>query len=70
MSPDTQDNLPAIFGDRRVLAALLPDQRDRLVMIPADGEKLVATALEEETRLFDEWRFVHLTKFLHSGPES
>ena len=45
------------FGDRRVLAALPPEQRDLLVRILADGEDLAATALEEETRIFGEWEF-------------
>src|SRR5271157_2040849 len=45
------------FGDRRVEEAIPPEQRDLFVMILADGEDLVATALEEETRLFDEWPF-------------
>jgi hypothetical protein len=45
------------FGDRRVLEAIPPEQRSLFVMILADGEKLAATALEEETRIFGEWEF-------------
>jgi|SRR5208283_548847 len=45
------------FGDRRVEEAIPPEQRDLFVMILADGEDLVATALEEQTRLFGEWEF-------------
>src|SRR5208283_5579092 len=45
------------FGNRRVLEALPPEQRDLFVMILANGEGLAATALEEQTRLFREWEF-------------
>jgi len=45
------------FGDRRVLEAIPPEQRDLFVMILADGEELAATALEDQTRLFGEWEF-------------
>jgi len=45
------------FGDRRVPEAIPPEQRSLFVMILADGEKLAATALEEQTRLFGEWEF-------------
>ncbi|MGO9122978.1 MAG: hypothetical protein ACLQPD_35825 [Desulfomonilaceae bacterium] len=84
MSPDTQDNLPAFFrlgtaiqslidlslefGDGRVPAALPPEQRDLLVMIPPDGEESVATALEEETRLFGEWEIPQSDNFFALSP--
>ena len=37
-------------------------------MIPADGEELVATALEEETRLFGEWEIPQSDKFFALSP--
>jgi hypothetical protein len=45
------------FGDRRVEEALPPEQRDLFGMILFGGEDLAATALEEGTRLYDDWEF-------------
>src|SRR5208283_631339 len=45
------------FGDRRVEEALPPDQRDLFMTVLAGGEDLPATALDEQTRLFDDWEF-------------
>jgi hypothetical protein len=45
------------FGDRRIEEALPPEQRDLLAMVLAGGKELAATALEQQTRLFDEWEF-------------
>ncbi len=53
------------FGERRVLEALPPEQRDLFVMILADGEEFAATALEEETRIFGEWEFPPADEVFH-----
>src|SRR5208283_5502734 len=45
------------FGDRRVEEALPPEQRGLFVTVLAGGEDLPATALDEQTRLFDDWEF-------------
>ena len=45
------------FGDRRVEEALPAEQRDLFGMILFGGEDLAATALEEGTRLYDDWEF-------------
>ena len=58
------------FRDRRVEEAIPPEQRDLFVMILSDGEDLVATALEEETRLFDDWQFPPSDEVFHLVQEA
>jgi len=58
------------FGNRRVEEAIPPEQRDLFVMILSDGEDLVATALEEETRLFDDWQFPPSDEVFHLVQEA
>ena len=58
------------FGDGKVSKALPPEQRSLFVMILSDGEDLVATALEEKTRLFDNWEFPPADEVFHLVQEA
>ncbi len=58
------------FGDCRVEESIPPEQRDLFVMILADGEDLAATALDEQTRLFDDWEFPPADEVFHLVQEA
>jgi len=58
------------FGDRRVEEALPAEQRDLFGMILFGGEDLAATALEEGTRLYDDWEFPSSDEVFHLVQEA
>ncbi len=53
------------FGDRRVEEAIPQEQRGLFVTVLAGGEDLPATALDEQTPLFDDWEFPPADEVFH-----
>ncbi len=69
-SLQTLIDLSLEFGDDRVSEALPPEQRSLFVMILDGGEDLPATALDEQTRLFDDWEFPPADEVFHLVQEA